>query len=465
MMRVGERLQLRILPVDGTGVLREIIGSDGEEITLLRKIIRDQHRRRRLNHRADLIMPDLHALRLKLRPTLRQDLLCLSQLPDRDNHREHDAHITISRGAEQRAQLLFEKVLPREADADRPVSERGVVLMIELHVIDGLVRADVTGADDDLLRRQRLQNMPVRLKLLLFPRLLPAVEIHEFRAEQTDSAGIVLLYGTDVRRPADVGIDLDGSAVDGRVVLALQLLQQRDSGLILLLLLLERAEQILRRIDIDTAVIAIDDGHLSVPVRADLPALYKRRNVHAACQDRRVAVGAALPGHKPEQQRFVETHRLRRREILRHQNGRLRPLQRIRIRTSEKIQHALPDVIDVRAAGLHIRVVHLCKDLRLIVAGGLDCVFRRLALLGDNLPDRVDQIVVIQHHPMHLEHRRRLLAGLRQRLFIQRVLLRNRLLARLFKARRLRPDIIDLPVADHRLRRPVHLDLPDGDPV
>ena len=164
-----------------------------------------------------------------------------------------------------------------------------------------------------------------------------------------------------------------------------------------------------------------------------------------------MAVGAALPGHKPEQQRFVETHRLRWREILRHQNGRLRPLQRIRIRTSEKIQHALSDVIDIRAAGLHIRVIHLRKDLRLIVAGGLDCVFRRLALLGDDLPDRVDQIVVV--------------AGLRQRLFVQRVLLRNRLLARLFKARRLRPDIIDLPVADHRLRRPIDFDLPDGDPV
>lgn len=54
MMRIGERLQLGVLPVNRAGILRQIIRSEREEIHFGSKLIGAECRRRCLDHNADL---------------------------------------------------------------------------------------------------------------------------------------------------------------------------------------------------------------------------------------------------------------------------------------------------------------------------------------------------------------------------------------------------------------------------
>ena len=44
----------------------------------------------------------------------------------------------------QGPQLGLEEIPAGQADADGAVAQRGVVLVVELHVVHGLVRADIT---------------------------------------------------------------------------------------------------------------------------------------------------------------------------------------------------------------------------------------------------------------------------------------------------------------------------------
>ena len=99
MMLCEERIQRRILPVNGQRVLCEVVGADGEEVALFRELIGNQHGRRRLNHDADRILADLHTLLFQLFGALGEQLLALSQFPHRDNHREHDAEIAVGGSA------------------------------------------------------------------------------------------------------------------------------------------------------------------------------------------------------------------------------------------------------------------------------------------------------------------------------------------------------------------------------
>ena len=96
--------------------------------------------------------------------------------------------------------------------------------MVQLHVIHGLVRADVTGADDHLAGRKALQHLLIGLELVVLRREVLAVEVHELGAEEADAAGVVLLHRPHIAHAADVGKDVDGLAVQRGVGLALQLL-------------------------------------------------------------------------------------------------------------------------------------------------------------------------------------------------------------------------------------------------
>ena len=55
MMRIGEGFQFRVLAVDGAGVLRQIVGSDGEEVAGLSQLISAQDCRGRLDIECALI--------------------------------------------------------------------------------------------------------------------------------------------------------------------------------------------------------------------------------------------------------------------------------------------------------------------------------------------------------------------------------------------------------------------------
>ena len=120
----------------------------------------------------------------------------------------------------------MKKVLPGQADADGTVAQGRVVLVVQLHVVHGLVGTDITGAHDHLAGSQALHHLLVSLELILFGGEVLAVQVDEFGAEQAHAAGVVLLHSTHVAHAADVGKHVDGLAVQRGVGLALQLLQQ-----------------------------------------------------------------------------------------------------------------------------------------------------------------------------------------------------------------------------------------------
>ena len=224
--------------------------------------------------------------------------------------------------------------------------------MVQLHIVHGLVRADVTGADDHFLGGQALHHLLVRLKLVILGGIVLAVEVDEFCPEQADAAGVVLLHGTHIAHAADVCIHVDGLAVQRGVGLALELLQQDLLFLILFLAGAEALEQVGGGVHIHAGVVAVHHSHLAVPVVLDILALDQGGDVHAAGQDGRVAVGAALPGDEAQQQALVHPHRLRGCQILRHQNAGLRALQGGIVHALQDVQHGLGNVDDIGAAGL-----------------------------------------------------------------------------------------------------------------
>ncbi len=179
MMRIEEPVQLLVLPVDRQRVLREIVGSDAEEVYQLRELVGDHHRRRRLHHDSQRHLLERYALGRQLRPDLGRDLLRPLHLPDGGDHREHDVEIAVGGRPVERTQLRAEDVLAGEADPDRAVSERRVLLLIEMEVVDLLVRSDVQCPDNDLLAGHHLDHGTVRLELLLLSRIVLALEVEK----------------------------------------------------------------------------------------------------------------------------------------------------------------------------------------------------------------------------------------------------------------------------------------------
>ena len=98
----------------------------------------------------------LDAFLLKLLTALFQSGLGLLQLPDGDDHREHDGEVAESGSTQQGAQLLLEELVSGKADTEGTDAEGRVVLVVQVHVVDGLVCADIAGTDDHGLRSKAL---------------------------------------------------------------------------------------------------------------------------------------------------------------------------------------------------------------------------------------------------------------------------------------------------------------------
>lgn len=63
VVRVAERGQIRVLPVHGQQILRQIVRADGEEVDLARKLAAHEHGGRRLDHHADAVWAEAFAAR------------------------------------------------------------------------------------------------------------------------------------------------------------------------------------------------------------------------------------------------------------------------------------------------------------------------------------------------------------------------------------------------------------------
>ena len=171
VMRVIELIEFGILAVDSQCILSQIVRSDAEEINFLRQFAADHNGRRGLDHDAQfhiLFIRDAFALQLFFH--LANDLFDLLHFFYRDDHREHNGNVSEYRRTVEGAKLCLEDLRPCQADPDRAVTERRVLLFVKPEIIYLLVRSDIEGTDDDLLAGHALRHFLIYGKLLLFRR-------------------------------------------------------------------------------------------------------------------------------------------------------------------------------------------------------------------------------------------------------------------------------------------------------
>src|SRR5699024_5956433 len=147
------------------------------------------------------------------------------------------------------------------------------------------------------------------------------------------------------------------------------------------------------------------------------------------------------------------------------QDGGLGALHAVHIGPLQDVQHGLGDVHHVGAAGLEVGVVHGGKDGSLVGAGGLDGILGAHLLLGDDLPDGVHKVVVLQHHGVDVEHLGDVLAGFGRRFFVMGGLLLDRLLLGVLEADQLRAGIGHGRGGNGGILLLVDLQLADGNAV
>ena len=117
------------------------------------------------------------------------------------------------------------------------------------------------------------QDALVSDELLLFCRLLFAVEVYEFGAEQAYAFSIVLVDGAQIGGTADVGINVYACAIEGYAGFALEFLKQSQFLDIFRMLSGQGLHQIVGGLDVYAAVVAVEDSHLAIPAVIDILAL------------------------------------------------------------------------------------------------------------------------------------------------------------------------------------------------
>ncbi len=337
--------------------------------------------------------------------------------------------------------------------------------MIEVHPVDRLVGADIAGADDNQFWRKRLDDALVCLELFILRRFFGAAEIDKLRAEETDALGVVLLHGTDILRTADVRKNLDCPAVDGGVGLALEFLKKSLFLEVLVVFCGECVDEVLRRLYVNTGIVAVENGELAVPAVVDLFALDESWRVHGAGEDSRVAVRRALACDHAEKLGLVELDGVGRRKVFGDENTRLSSLHGFRIIPEKDIKNAVSYINDIGAAGLEVRVVHLFEHLCHVREALFHGIFSGVLLVGDDGLHGIIEVIIVEHLCVEFEDAGTVFAGGFDCLFIQRILLFLRLHSGLLVTIELGNRILHETVTDFIRRRLENFDFADRNPI
>eukprot|EP01137_Pigoraptor_chileana_P027937 Opistho-2@11226 len=317
-------------PIDGQGVLDQVIGADGHEVDVAQQQGQHHSRRRNLDHDAEIDLGEgvtgIGQLLLHLLDRF-QDLPHLAQVGD---HGDQQPHLAEGTGAVDGAQLLAEHAGLGQAPADGPQTHGGIehMLVAKLagtHAVQRFVRADVDGANGHRHALHRLHRGAVGGELfVLAGQLAVAVHEQELAAEQAHAGG----PGLDGRRridgQLDIGVQLDVFSVQRhRRCVA----QAGQAGPLQLALALAEAVFLKndgRGVDDHRAGVAVDDDPVVLADQArGLARADHGRDVHAAGNDGRVRGLAADVGDKTVEDAALELHHVRRRDVGGHQQQRI----------------------------------------------------------------------------------------------------------------------------------------------
>src|SRR5438552_1642836 len=225
--------------IDGECVLDQVVGADRQEIQSLQERVHGKHRRRNLDHPADRDAGvERHSLLAQRLLRLRQHGERLIDFAGRREHRDQDLHVAVMRRAEDRAKLSQKKPRLREAEADRPQSQRGIGRNARQTVqsLFVFVGAEIERTYRDRFAVHSVRDRAIRLELLVLRREARAIEEQKFGAEKSYAGGAVFQRLLEIVRKLDVRLQFDADAVDRFRRLRPQALQllPRDIELVLL---------------------------------------------------------------------------------------------------------------------------------------------------------------------------------------------------------------------------------------
>ncbi len=301
-----------------------------------------------------------------------------------------------------------------QAETDGAVAEEGVVLLREKVGLrgDGLVAAEVEGADRHRRGRERGHQLAVGRVLLLLGRHGVGAEIEKFGAVEAHAVGVMVLHERRLVWLFHVGPQDERHAVerDGRQPRGLE-----QALLLRALLALDLAvaeKRGLGRIQDDHALVTIDkQGIAGAHLGGEIAQADHGGDLHRARHDDGVAGLAARVGADAERGRAVQAGGVRGRDVVGHHDTLVhQPAESLRGVAEQVGEHALRDVADVAAALAQILVVDGLegRDVALgdAVETGLDVVVAFF-----ELPQRLrDQRLVLEHEQMRVKDARLVLA-------------------------------------------------------
>ena len=194
--------------------MHEIIGADAEEVGFLGQLIRDEGGSRQLDHGADfdvVVVGDASVGKLLF--AFLEVCVGAAEFVDLSDHRIHQPDLPVVCGAQDGAELRFEKLRLGQAEADGPAAEKRIVFAIMAGKVAELVAADVERADDYAMRGAAFGHEFVSLVLFVLGGRLGLVEEEKFGAEKTDALRPGGGDGVEFRGQLDIGRENDVLAV------------------------------------------------------------------------------------------------------------------------------------------------------------------------------------------------------------------------------------------------------------
>ena len=344
------RADRRVHTVHRGGVLTEIVGADAGKVHFPDRHVRDQRDGGNLDHDAGFDRPEGLALGLQLLLRLPQRGFCPADIVHAAHHWKHDPQIPRHGGPQRGPQLGLKNLRVGEAQAQRPVSQEGVLFLRQLQAVQLLIPADIQGPQGHRPPFKGLQHPGVNLHLLVLPGQGIPAHVEEFRAEQThavgETGGLQLLRGGG----ADVELHIDADSVSGNRLCALvfpRLQGVNPAGFALLL----QSRGLLRgQIRGQDSVDGVNAHHLSVRQKVHGAAhAQKGRNLIASGNDRGVGGGSSNLRHNGQNHLTFQGSGVRREQILGHHDHRLRERAQVYLPGSvAAAQKAKPHILHIR---------------------------------------------------------------------------------------------------------------------
>ena len=128
LVEVGDAL---VAAIHRHGVLHEIIGADAEEFGFLGQLVRDERGGRQFDHGADFDVVAVGDTAVgEFLFAFLEVRVGAAEFVDLSDHRIHQPDLPVVCGAQDGAELRFEKVRLGQTEADSPAAEKRIVLAV-----------------------------------------------------------------------------------------------------------------------------------------------------------------------------------------------------------------------------------------------------------------------------------------------------------------------------------------------